>query len=57
MHSMIFIIVYICLRILRGAFNKFPHFFRMGTFVDSTHETLVPFEVISSGYDAQVLPF
>ena len=26
----------------------------MGTFIDSTHETLVPFEVISSGCNALV---
>ena len=29
----------------------------MGTFIDSTHEILVPFEVISSGSNALVLPF
>ena len=29
----------------------------MGTFIDSTHETLVPFEVISSGRNALVVPF
>ena len=29
----------------------------MGTFIDSTHETQVPFEVISSGYIALVVPF
>ena len=22
---------------VRGSFNKFPDFFRMGTFIDSTH--------------------
>ena len=42
---------------MRGSLNKFPDFFRMGTFIDSTHETLVPFEVISSGCNALVLPF
>ena len=31
----------------------FPDFFRMGTFID----TLVPFEVISSGCNAPVVPF
>ena len=35
----------------------FPDFFRMDTFIDSTHETLVPFEVISSGCNALVVPF
>ena len=29
----------------------------MGTFIDSTHETLVPFEVISSGCNALVVLF
>ena len=29
----------------------------MVTFIDSTHETLVPFEVISYGYNALVVPF
>ena len=29
----------------------------MGTFIDSTHKTLVPFEVISSGYIALVVSF
>ena len=33
-------------------------FFRLGTFIDSTtHETHVPFEVISSGCNVLVLPF
>ena len=36
--------------------NKFPDFFCMGTFIDSTHETLVSFEVISSGCNALVVP-
>ena len=40
-----------------GSLNKFPAFFRMDTFIDSTHETLVPFEVISSGCNALVVPF
>ena len=35
----------------------FPNFFRMGTFINSTHESLVPFEVISSGCTALVVPF
>ena len=25
---------------LRGAYDKFPHLFRMGTFIDSTHMKL-----------------
>ena len=25
---------------IRGAYNKFPDFFRMGTFIDSTHMKL-----------------
>ena len=25
---------------LRGAYDKFPDFFRMGTFIDSTHKKL-----------------
>ena len=39
---------------IRGAFDKFPDFFRVGTFI---YETLVPFEVISSGSSAIVVPF
>ena len=46
----IYIYIYI-----RGSLNKFPDFFRMGTFIDSTHETLVLFEVISSGCNAFVV--
>ena len=42
---------------VRGSYDKFPDFFRMGTFIDSTHETLVPFEVFSSGCNALVVPF
>ena len=42
---------------IRGSLNKFQNFFRMGTFFDSTHMKLVPFEVISSGFNALVLPF
>ena len=42
---------------IRGSFNKFPDFFRMGTFIDSIHMKLVPFEVISSGCNALVVPF
>ena len=38
---------------IRGAHDKFPDFFRMGTFID----TLVPIEVISSGCNALVVPF
>ena len=29
----------------------------MGTFIDSTHETLVPFQVISSGSNVLVVTF
>ena len=28
------------LRYIRGSLNKFPDFFRMGTFIDSTHMKL-----------------
>ena len=43
---------------IRGSLNKFPDFFFcMGTFIDSTHEILVPFEVISSSCNALVVPF
>ena len=35
---------------------SFQTFFRMSTFIDSTHMKLVPFEVITSGCDALV-PF
>ena len=31
---------YIVERFLRGSLNKFPDFFRMGTFIDSTHMKL-----------------
>ena len=50
--SRIYIYIYI-----RGSLNTFPDFFRTGTFIDSTHMKLVPFEVISSGCNAQVVPF
>ena len=43
--------------IIRGSLNKFPDFFRMGTFIDSTHMKLILFEVISSGCNALVVPF
>ena len=43
--------------IVRGAYYKFPDFFHMGTFIDSTHETLVLFELISFGCNAHVVPF
>ena len=46
-----------CLKHLCGSLNKFPVFFHMGTFIDSTHETLVPFEVISSSCNTLVVPF
>ena len=42
---------------MRGAYDKFPDFFRMGTFIDSTHETLVPFEVFTFGYNALIVLF
>ena len=45
-----YIIIYIQI-----ACDKFPDFFRMGTFIDSAH-ILVPFEVISSGCNALVVP-
>ena len=34
------IYIYIYIYILRGAYNKFPDFFRRGTFIDSTHMKL-----------------
>ena len=40
---------------IRGSVNKFPEFFRMGTFIDSAHMKL--FEVITSGCNALVVPF
>ena len=43
---------------IQGSLNKFPDFFHMGTFIDSTHmKTVVPFEVISFGCNALVVPF
>ena len=42
---------------VRGSLNKFPDFFRMGTFIDSTLMKLVPFKVISSNCNALVVPF
>ena len=51
-HTYIYIYIYI-----RGSVNKFPDFFRLGTSIDSTDETLVPFELISSGCNALVVPF
>ena len=53
LHIYIYIYIYIY---IWGAYNKFPDFFCMGTFIDSTHEILVPFEVISSGCNALVVP-
>ena len=49
MYIYIFIHIYIY---IRGAYDKFPDIFCMGT-----HETQVPFKVISSGCNALVLPF
>ena len=43
---------------IRGAYDRFSDFFRMGTFIDSTHMKLLsPFEVISSGCNALVEQF
>ena len=53
--SIIYIYIYIY---IRGAYDKFPDFFCMGTFIDSTYmKTIVPFEVISSGCNALVVVF
>ena len=42
----------------KGAYDKFSDFYRTGTFIDSTHnETIFPYEVISSGCNALVVPF
>ena len=41
-----------------GSLNKFPDFFSYGHFYWLyTHETLVPFEVVSSSYNALDVPF
>ena len=42
---------------IRGAFNKFPDFFGMDTFINRTHKKLVPFKVFSSDINALVVPF
>ena len=43
---------------IRGSLNKFPDFFRMGTFIDNTHmKLLVPFKVNSSDCNALVVSF
>ena len=43
---------------LRGSYDRFPDFFSYGHFYGSyIHETLVPFEVISFGCNALVVPF
>ena len=43
---------------LRGSLNKFPDFFRMGSFfLQYTHGTQVTFKVISSGCNAFVVRF
>ena len=51
----------ICLSIyiyIWSSYDKFPDFFRMGTFIDSTHmKHFVSFEVISSSCNALVVPF
>ena len=52
--------LYLCLikSAERGAYDNFQTFFRMGTFIDSTLMKLYsPFEVISSGCNALVVPF
>ena len=33
-------ITYLIYMYIRGAYDKFPDFFRMGTFIDSTHMIL-----------------
>ena len=51
----IYIYIYIY---IRGSLNKFLDFFRKGTFIEwFTDETLIPFEVISSGCNAMVIRF
>ena len=51
---MLYINVYIYIYIyIRGSLNYIPDFFRMDTFI----ETLVLFEVISSGYNALLVLF
>ena len=43
---------------IQGAYNKFPDFFLYGHFYwQYSHETLVPFEVISSSCNALVVLF
>ena len=49
----IYIYIYI-----RSAYDKYPDVSGKGTFIHSAHrKTQVPFEVISSGYNALVVPF
>ena len=48
------VIINIYKRIIRGSLTKFPDFFRMGTFIDST---LMKLEVISSSCNALIVPF
>ena len=51
-------IIYIYIYIyIRGAYDNFPDFFGMGIFIDRTHETLVLFEVISSGCNTLAVRF
>ena len=52
-----FLLQTVPLQEIRGSLNKFPDFFHMGTFIDSTHIKLVPSEVISSGCNALVVLF
>ena len=35
--------IVIIIKDLRGSLNKFPDFFGMNTFIDTTHMNLVPF--------------
>ena len=51
-YTCIFIHIYI-----QGTYDKFPDFYRMGTFIESTHMKLVPFKVISSGCNVLVVLF
>ena len=46
MFLLCFVFVF-CFQYIRRSLNKFPDFFHMGTFIDSTHK-VVPFKVISS---------
>ena len=57
LHVFIFILNSVEKIVLRVAYDKFTDFFSHGHFYELyTHETLVPFEVISSGCNALVVP-